>query len=68
MRDIEAANARIIVAMLPDNVLAVIKTIPGVRSQLPIAASVAEARSSLRMAGRAARLLRLTAVPANGLR
>ncbi len=54
MRDIEAANARIIVSMLPDNVLAVIKTIPGVRSQLPIATSVAEARASLRTASRVA--------------
>lgn len=54
MRDIEAANARIIVVNLPDNVLAVLKTIPGVRSQLPIAASVEEARASLRMANRAA--------------
>ena len=52
MRDIEAANSRIIVSNLPDNVLAVIKTIPGVRSQLPIAASVEEARSSLRVATR----------------
>jgi anti-anti-sigma regulatory factor len=53
MRDIEAAHARIIVAHLPENVLAVLKTIPGVRSQLPIATSVEEARASLRMASRA---------------
>lgn len=52
MRDIEAANARIIVSNLPENVLAVLKTIPGVRSQLPIAASVEEARASLRVAVR----------------
>ena len=47
MRDIEAAHARIIVANLPENVLTVVKTVPGVRSQLPIAHSVAEARASL---------------------
>lgn len=49
MRDIEAAKARIIVANLPPNVLIVLKTIPGVRSQLPIADSVEAARASLRM-------------------
>ena len=53
MRDIEAARARIIVASLPENVLTVIKTVPGVRSQLPIAASVEEARASLQMHKRA---------------
>ena len=37
IRDIESAHARIIVASLPQNVLTVIKTVPGVRSQLPIA-------------------------------
>ncbi len=49
MRDIEQARARIIVASLPQNVLSVIKTIPGVRSQLPVAASVEAARASLQM-------------------
>jgi anti-anti-sigma regulatory factor len=52
MRDIEAAKARIVVANLPDKVLAVLKTIPGVRSQLPIAASIEEARASLRIHNR----------------
>ena len=40
MRDIEAARSRIIVANLPEKVLAVLKSVPGVRSQLPIAESV----------------------------
>ncbi|MBC7529026.1 MAG: universal stress protein [Chthonomonadaceae bacterium] len=47
MKDIEAAHSRIIVANLPENAAAVCKTIPGVRSQLPIALSVADARASL---------------------
>ncbi len=50
MRDIEAAKARIVVANLPDNVRTVCNSVPGVRSQLAIADSVAQARSSLRMA------------------
>ena len=49
MRDIESARARIIVASLPANVLNVIKTVPGVRSQLSVAASVEAARASLQM-------------------
>ena len=48
MRDIEGAHARIIVANLPENVLKVVKSVPGIRSQLPIAHSVEEARASLR--------------------
>ena len=49
MRDIEAARARIIVANLPMTMLAVCNTVPGVRSQLPIAESVEAARASLRV-------------------
>ncbi len=49
MRDIDAAKTRIIVVNLPDNVLKVLKTVPGVRSQLPIAGSIEEARASLGM-------------------
>ncbi len=49
IRDIESAHARIIVVSLPQKVLSVIKTVPGVRSQLPIAASIEEARSSLQI-------------------
>lgn len=52
LNDIEAAHARIIVANLPDRVFSVCKSIPGVRSQLPIANSVEEARASLRMSGK----------------
>lgn len=53
IRDIESAKARIIVASLPDNVLSVIKTVPGVRSQLPIASSIEAARASLQVQRRA---------------
>jgi len=49
MRDIDAAKTRIVVASLPDNVMRVLKRIPGVRSQLPIAESVEAARASLGM-------------------
>ena len=52
MRDIEAMKARIIVVRLPEQVLAVCKTVPGVRSQLPLADSIEEARASLRMMNR----------------
>ncbi len=52
MRDIEAAKSRILVVSLPQQVLAVCKTVPGVRSQLPIADTIEDARASLRMAGR----------------
>lgn len=50
---IEAANARIVVASLPDKVLATLRAVPGLRSRLPIAATVDEARRSLQMGGRA---------------
>lgn len=53
MNDIEAAHSRIIVANLPEKVLSVCKSIPGVRSQLPIAHSIEEARCSLRLSSRA---------------
>lgn len=49
MRDIEAARARIIVAALPEAMLGICRTVPGVRSQLPIADSVEAARASLRV-------------------
>lgn len=48
IEDIEANNTRIIVVNLPPNVLKVVKSIPGVRSQLPLAATIDEARASLR--------------------
>ncbi|HXH61436.1 MAG TPA: hypothetical protein VNI20_08765 [Fimbriimonadaceae bacterium] len=43
----EHERARIVVAAVPENVLSVMRSVPEVRSQLPIAASVEEARSSL---------------------
>ena len=52
MRDIEAAKSRILFVSLPQQVLAVCKTVPGVRSQLPTAETVEDARASLRMANR----------------
>ena len=54
MHDIQSEGARIIVVNLPDNVLEIIRSVPGVRSQLPIANSVEEARASLKMAKSAA--------------
>jgi nucleotide-binding universal stress UspA family protein/anti-anti-sigma regulatory factor len=53
IRDIEAARSRIVVANVPENIISVCRTIPGVRSQLPIADSVEDARASLRMHNRA---------------
>src|SRR5947209_19925430 len=55
-RDIEATKSPILVVSLPQQVLAVCKTVPGVRSQLPIADTIEEARASLRMANRPASL------------
>lgn len=48
---IQAENARVVVAALPERILTEIKKIPGVRSQLVVASSVAEARSSLETGG-----------------
>jgi hypothetical protein len=48
MRDIQAAGARIVVCNLPEGVRTVLRGLPGLRSQLPIAESVDEARASLR--------------------
>lgn len=53
MRDIQHAGSRMIVANLPDDVLRVIRAVPGVRSQLPIASSIEEARASLKLAATA---------------
>jgi hypothetical protein len=50
---IEAADARIVVAHLPDEVLSTLRAVPGLRSRLPIATSVNEARTSLQIGGRA---------------
>ena len=47
MEFIEGHSARIIVAAVPEGVMEVMKSVPHVRSQLPIAASVEAARRSL---------------------
>lgn len=51
MKDIQAEGARIVVCNLPEAVLSVIRCVPGVRSQLPIADSVEDARASLELSG-----------------
>jgi len=48
---IERYRARIVVCDLPDVVMEVIRAVPGVRSRLPIAGTLEEARASLRLAG-----------------
>lgn len=50
---IEAGAARIVLAHLPEGVFATLKSVPGLRSRLPIAATVDEARKSLLTGGRA---------------
>ncbi len=50
IRDIQGAGARIMVCYLPNNVISVLRGVPGVRSQLPIANSLEEARASLKLA------------------
>ncbi len=47
---IERYRARIVVCSVPECVMDVIKATPGVRSRLPIADTLAEARASLRLA------------------
>lgn len=44
---IQAQNARVVVSGLPSDILERIRRIPGARSQLPLAASIEEARASL---------------------
>jgi len=51
VRDIQAAGARMMVSGLPEEVLKVVRSVPGVRSQLPIANSLEEARASLHLSG-----------------
>ena len=50
-RDIESAGARMVVCNLPPTALEVVKSVPGVRSQLAYSMSVDAARGSLRSAG-----------------
>jgi len=47
---IERYRARIVVCRLPDTVMEVIRSVPGVRSRLPMTDSVDEARASLKLA------------------
>ena len=47
---IERYRARIVVCDLPDCVMDVVRAVPGVRSRLPIADTLEEARASLRLA------------------
>jgi anti-anti-sigma regulatory factor len=54
--DIESAQARIVVANLPPDLIAVCRSLPGASSQLPVADSVAAARASLRTGGAASAL------------
>ncbi|MEI6914094.1 MAG: universal stress protein [Armatimonadota bacterium] len=46
--DIQAANARMLMTNLPDQIMEIVRDVPGVRSRVPIANSIEEARSSLR--------------------
>ena len=48
---IQAHNARVMVAGLPEQILKEIRHMPGARSQLPLAASIEEARASLAVGG-----------------
>jgi anti-anti-sigma regulatory factor len=52
MKDIQGEGARIIVVSLPEQVMEVIRSVPGVRSQLPIARTLEEARASFRLGGK----------------
>lgn len=51
---IQAHNARVVVAGLPQEMLEEVRKIPGVRSQLVLAANVEQAKSSLETGGTAA--------------
>ena len=48
---IERYRARIVVSGLPEPVMEVIRAVPGVRSRLPVTATVEEARASLKLGG-----------------
>jgi anti-anti-sigma regulatory factor len=53
VRDIHREGSRMIVVNLPENVLQVVRSVPGVRSQLPLAKSLEEAQASLLLGTRA---------------
>ncbi len=44
-------RARIVVCALPENVMDVVRAVPGVRSRLPVTATLEEARASLKLSG-----------------
>ena len=44
-------RARIVVCALPENVMECVRTVPGVRSRLPVTATLEEARASLKLSG-----------------
>lgn len=48
---IERFRARIVVSGLPQDVLDVVRAAPGIRSRLPVAGSLDEARASLKLSG-----------------
>jgi|GEM_PF-734860 len=48
---IEDRNARVVISGLPEHILSEIRKIPGARSQLPLAATIEEARASLAVGG-----------------
>lgn len=50
---IQAHNARVVVAGMPEGILTEIRKIPGIRSQLVVASTVEEARASLESGGTA---------------
>lgn len=49
MNYIERYHARIVVAAIPTNVMDCVRTVPGVRSRLPISSTIEEARASLKL-------------------
>jgi len=53
---IERYHARIVVAAIPPEVMETIRAVPGVRSRLPIAESIEDARKSLSLAGSRGRM------------
>jgi nucleotide-binding universal stress UspA family protein/anti-anti-sigma regulatory factor len=48
---IERYRARIVVCALPEDVMECTRTVPGVRSRLPVTATLEEARASLKLSG-----------------
>lgn len=48
---IERYRARIVVCALPENVMECTRAVPGVRSRLPVTATLEEARASLKLSG-----------------